>query len=230
MFNRLLSEIESFRTEYYNNYPLRNRELQEITNYKFVDLLHLLKNELYSKETFKPDQKIINKAEHISKNPIFVCGPMRSGTTLTIQLLDGHSNLLVMPGDSSFLKYVNSGERLSSDEIAYRSLYKFTFRLSGNWFFRKDKNTYIDFLGYLDFYLNNSDQDAVVCVMMAIYSVFSDIFRETCFWVAKYPNIEFQAVSLMKKFPNARFINVLRDPLTNLNSLKKNYHIRGKRF
>ena len=38
-------------------------------------------------------------------NPVFICGAPRSGTTLLSNLLDGHSELLVLPSETHILQY-----------------------------------------------------------------------------------------------------------------------------
>ena len=57
---------------------------------------------------WNPDEELVERTEAIAKSPVFICGYMKSGTTLLLGLLDGHPNLVVMPGDSHMLGRIHT--------------------------------------------------------------------------------------------------------------------------
>jgi hypothetical protein len=184
-------------------------------------------------DNFSPNADIIKEVEVFSDKPIFVCGAMKSGTTLITQLLDSHPDLVVMPGDSHFANHLKKWGREQFSQIAAYWLHR-VINPTGKepfWFFGKDENSFRLFLQYLRYFLLNSQYDIFVCVVMSIFAVNSSLtgFTSKKYWVEKTPHNEFKAQELSNRFQCAKFIHVIRNPLNNIASLKKYSEIRGWR-
>ena len=65
---------------------------------------------------------------------------------------------------------------------------------------------------------------------MSIYAVNATFGQPTVkkYWVEKTPNNEIHAQMLYKRFPRAKFLHVIRDPLNNIAALKKLSDIRQR--
>jgi hypothetical protein len=86
-------------------------------------------------------------------------------------------------------------------------------------------------LNYLDFwleYLPSTDRRAFLAVVFAFYC--ANPRRPNCphLWIEKTPGNEMQVVQILKLFPSARFIHIIRDPRSNLTSLKRLYKVRER--
>ncbi len=70
-------------------------------------------NALYDSlsDKWAPDEECVQSAKQIIDYPVFICGYQKSGTTLLLNLLDNHPELVVMPGDSSMVKAINDRVR-----------------------------------------------------------------------------------------------------------------------
>ncbi|MFC1809524.1 sulfotransferase, partial [Candidatus Omnitrophota bacterium] len=97
------------------------------------------------------------------------------------------------------------------------------------WFFGQEKNSFQFFLQYLHYFLCESHYDVFVCVVMSIYAVHSiqsGIVGKK-YWIEKTPHNELNVQKLHSLFPKAKFVNVVRNPLTNITSFKKLSEMRG---
>jgi hypothetical protein len=221
-----ISELLIARSAVYpvrdNSFTQLNEEIENFSSYLLADI---------DFENFNCDRNIVKNAEEITNSPIFICGSMKSGTTLLTHLLDNHPDLLVMPGDSHFINQSNLWNRKQFSEIASHWIQRIINPTGQEpfWFFGKDKETFQFFLQYLYYFLSNSKNDIFVCVVMSFYAVNAKLsgVTEKKYWVEKTPHNELNAQNLNKKFPKAKFIHVLRDPLNNIVSLKKLYQLRG---
>lgn len=175
--------------------------------------------------SYKYDAGLIQSAMSLSDSPVFICGSMKSGTTLLAHLLDSHPKLLVMPGDSAFFNQLNIWDRSQFKNIASYWIHRIINPTGQEpfWFFGKEKETFKVFLAYLNYFLQNSNKNVFVCVVMSFYvvHVFLSNRSYTKYWVEKTPHNELHAQSLKRMFPKAKFIHVLRNPLNNIVSLRK---------
>lgn len=182
-------------------------------------------------DSYKYDSDVIAGALSFAEAPIFICGSMKSGTTLLAHLLDSHPALLVMPGDSIFLSQINYWKRGQFDEIASYWIHRIINPTGQEpfWFFDKGEETFKIFLAYLWYFLQNTDKEIFVCVVMSFQAVYSVYFGlpPRKYWVEKTPHNELVAQELNQMFPQAKFIHILREPLENIASLRKLDGYRG---
>lgn len=176
-------------------------------------------------DNYQYDPNLVRSAMSLSDSPLFICGSMKSGTTLLIHLLDSHPKLLVMPGDSWFFNELNKWNRLEFKDIAFYWIHRIVNPTGQEpfWFFGKEEETFKVFLFYLKYFLQNSDKHVFVCVVMSFYAVYLFLSNPPSkkYWVEKTPQNELNAQKLSRMFPKAKFIHVLRDPLNNIASLRK---------
>lgn len=176
-------------------------------------------------DNYRYDASVIEDAVKLADSPVFICGSMKSGTTLLAHLLDAHPELLVMPGDSHFMNQLNNWERGQFDEIASYWVHRIINPTGQEpfWFFDKMEEPFRIFLAYLRYFLQNTEKEIFVCVVMsfqAVNSIFSGLPARK-YWVEKTPHNELYAQKLGQMFPQAKFIHILRDPLENIASLRK---------
>lgn len=171
--------------------------------------------------TWKVDGGLVRKTSEFIDQPIFICGGMKTGTTLLAQLLDNHPSLLVMPGDSNYIS------RFKDYQGTYEELSVFWIQRLINptgqspfWFFGKHPQHYIDFLIYLKYYLQEGF-GIFQAVVASVFCANPNRSMETMFWVEKQPENEKYVKQLIDRYPSAKFIHMIRDPLVNLASIKK---------
>ncbi|GAB4497360.1 MAG: hypothetical protein OHK003_05650 [Anaerolineales bacterium] len=176
-------------------------------------------------ENYKYDPGIVEEALNLSDSPVFICGSMKSGTTLLIHLLDSHPDLQVMPGDSHFVNQLKYWNRTQFKEIASYWVHRIVNPTGQEpfWFFGFNESAFNIFLAYLNYFLKKTEKDIFVCVVMSFYAVDRLIGNPASkkYWVEKTPHNELHAQMLSRLYPNAKFIHILRDPLNNIVSLKK---------
>ena len=184
-------------------------------------------------DSFEPHPNVEQVCNSFSKRPIFICGSMKSGTTLLSQLLDNHSDLFVLPGDSHFFHQYKRWDRNDFEGIVNYWIYRF-INPSGKepfWFLGPDFNSLAIFSKYLNYFINQTSYDIFVCVVMAVYSTLEEDEKKISkkkYWVEKTPGNELHVPFFTQKFPDAKFIHIIRDPLENLASLRKLTKLRKR--
>jgi hypothetical protein len=181
-------------------------------------------------EGFQPEPERLTEIEQFIDNPVFICGAMKSGTTLLTQLLDNHPQLLVMPADSHYINFFNKWKRTQFVDIAAYWMQRI-INPSGKepfWFLGDQIPVLQTFLKYLNFFLLHTNREVFLCVVMAIYAANPRRSHQIRYWVEKTPQNELHLPLLLEKHPHARFIHIIRDPLTNIASLKKLAQYRGQ--
>lgn len=199
---------------------------------------------------WQPDKILVESIKSIVENGVFICGYMKSGTTLLVELLDNHPELVVIPGDSHLVDWIKnplivynkisdqgrtpySEERLRGwDTFAVLRFISPTGQ-KPFWVLGENNKPYLDLLNYLDYwleYLPPSDRRPFLAVVLAFYC--ANPQRPSCpkLWIEKTPGNEKHVDYLLKLFPSARFIHIIRDPRSNLSSLKRFYKVRGWRW
>ena len=186
----------------------------------------------------------MNSTNTLFENPVFVCGAPRSGTTLLMNLLDGHPNLMIFPHELHFLKYYRIRKNLPQDffksgfpDIIPQSLYSNPISLSqhNNYMFR----TYgpgsefnfgnHDFNKFRRIYGENlKDGKTLKDIISSWAKAF--YFSNTPYWpdyepiyfVDKRPlENEICSSDLLNGFPKAKFIHLVRHPKGRYASEKK---------
>lgn len=211
-------------------YPKRDRSYSKLCE-ALIEFSNYLRSEI-DFSTFNPNLEVIQAAENFSTSPIFICGPMKSGTSLLTQLLDNHPDLLVMPGDSHYIHHSGKWDRGQFDEISAFWL-KRLINPTGKkpfWFIGPDRSQLETFLLYLQYFLSNTSRDIFLCVIMAVDAANAKTStpHPKRYWVEKTPHNELDARELKSRFPNAKFLHILRDPLENIASLKRMSEIRNQ--
>jgi hypothetical protein len=157
---------------------------------------------------------------------------MKSGTTLLAQLLDGHSKLFVLPGDSHFMNIHRKQTKQDFTEIVTFVCQRMITPTGKQpfWFFEKKEENFRLFLQNLYVYLNQTDLNIYECIVFAIISVKEqqEQLTKKKSWVEKTPHNELYSNEIFSTFPNAKCIHVLRSPHENIASLKKLYAMRNR--
>ena len=154
----------------------------------------------------------------------FICGHRKSGTTLLANLLDGHSQLAVYPVDLVLLyAYFPDFIRKHGDARARRDrLERILFtdlrqRLDPA-LLEVDSLARRFFEGLRDDELGNANV-LIDRLMAAFQSVMDRSVSNTRFGLFKETSIEIYAAEILTWFPDARFIQLVRDPRDNFAAL-----------
>ncbi len=208
-------------------YPARGplwHELEKECEYFF----NLLLNELNLDWT--PDHSKVEEINKFIKSPIFICGPGRSGTTLLAQLLDGHPDLYVMPGDSTYMsRFYNQKWKFNSLALYWIKRLINPLGQKPFWFFGKSPEKYKQFLLHLKYFLGQK-REPFLAVVSSMYATDYNKNNKIKHWVEKTPGNEEYVEVILENFPSAKFIHIIRDPLENLFSQKKFSSLRNAKF
>jgi len=125
---------------------------------------------LKTKYDLSIEKNVLEKKNfNFQKSPIFICGSMKSGTTLLLNLLDS-KKILTLPGDSHYFN-------INFDKFCFKDLATYWIKRLINptgqppfWFLGKNTDNYREFLNYLD-NLEKSLNDKFLAVVTAIYLV-----------------------------------------------------------
>jgi len=229
--NKEISTIDHLLKKRFEEYPERGKSYEQMCDHLVIFSEKLRKFIDY--HSFEPHPNVGQMCDRFAQNPIFICGSMKSGTTLLIQLLDNHSDLFVLPGDSHFFNQYNTWKRNDFNSIMDAWIHSL-INPSGKepfWFLGPDLETLADFSKYLYYFLNQTSYEIFVCVVMAAYAAIGNDesnLPEKKYWVEKTPSNELHVPFLIQKFPDAKFIHIVRDPLENLVSLMKLNELRKR--
>ena len=211
-------------------YPVRGRDY-DLAMKAIGDLgSHLLRTTDFS--SFTPNPALIAAAETLSQKPIFIGGPMKSGTSLLLQLLDGHPDLFVMPGDSHFAKHAKQSNAFGFDHLAAYWLTRFITPTGQKpfWFLGKDEQHLRTFVQYLHYFHSKTASIPPLCAVLAAYVTLNAGGappRPSSYWVEKTPGNELNTAFLAARFPSASFVSIVRHPLENISSLLRLSNVRG---
>lgn len=230
-FRDEVARIDKLLVEREKTYPVRDEVFMRLNLAMDRLVTHLLGPA--GQFDIQVDDGVLSQIARFRESPVFVCGPGKSGTTLVSQLLDGHPNLFILPGDSKYIYLLNAFDRGDFDAIAAHWIKRLVSPTGQSpfWLLGKEESPHRHFLVYLHYFLDQTNVDILNCVLCALFSIESRDRREQIrYWVEKTPENELYAKLLQSRYPNARFINIFRDPLDNINSLKKLRAYRGNRF
>lgn len=168
-------------------------------------------------------------------NPIFVFGCRRSGTTLMLNCLNHHKNIGLFPGETHYFQrhlggYKRRGKRPPLQQSEF-SLQSFRDALKRNWKGVLKTNAYADYF-LNDLWFANVCGHNIIDAKKAYHSAISNLpekgYYEKKFfenflkeissqqkanvWGEKSPMHIFYLDKLREWFPNARFIQLVRDP------------------
>jgi len=148
--------------------------------------------------------------------PVFICGHYRSGTSLLHHLLDGHSQIISAGIETNFFTgFIPNIKKLGFEKAAEKSFLRIVHSSDEKVFNRHLPNA--DSSLFDEFYLNTSKSqndpftylEAFIEAHAKTTNQWSD---EKRFWIEKTPLNELFVDEILDKWPNARFIHVMRDP------------------
>lgn len=225
--NRILEERDRL-------FPVREPANTTLMRKALVDYAITLE-EAQKDRDWKPDGEILQSAMGMAEDAVFICGYMKSGTTLLLELLDGHPELTVMPGDSHMINRIHA-ERGMTNEERYAKLSEYWIGRLVNptgqkpfWIMGEDDGPYLDFMSYLDYWRERLSADDLSTFLGAVLAFFCANPRRATrprFWVEKTPGNEQNVAEILKLVPKARFLHIIRDPRSNIASLMKLASIR----
>lgn len=177
-----------------------------------------------------------SRGSDFAEQGVFLCGYMKCGTTLLLELLDGHPEMVVLPGDSWFMGRRILGHEDGANIYKQDLVDRWIARLvnpTGQapfWLLGKKIEPYLQFLQcYLVWHRILADEPQrghLMSVLLAYASVTQADLVKARWWVEKTPGNEFSIDRILNYFPQAKFIHITRDPRENFASLKRLYSTR----
>lgn len=186
--------------------------------------------------TWRADVGLLESALNIAENGVFICGYMKNGTSLLFSLLDGHPELVVMPGDSHMMNRIHKQRNMSyAARLKDWDIYWINRLVNPRgqkpfWIMGEDEKPYLNFLHYLDYWLEHlppADRTPFLAVVLAFYCANPKRPVNPRFWIEKTPGNESKVDQILDLLPSARFIHIMRDPQPNMGSLKRLHKLRG---
>lgn len=168
------------------------------------------------------------------KDPIFILGAHKSGTSLLRNLLDGHEELSVIPFESHFLELIgfwienatrpNDLENLCREDFLERAVeFAKQFNKKDSPYGEVILSRKIDLAKFEKFLLRSEGleyEDKRIEVYLEAIQVALDLDRDKRLVEKSVENFEY-AMYLKMLFPRARFIHILRNPYSNAVALRK---------
>ncbi|MGZ3835018.1 MAG: sulfotransferase family protein [Mucilaginibacter sp.] len=177
--------------------------------------------------------KQLTQGHLLANHPVYICGVHRSGTTLVRDLLDGHPDLVVLPSEGTF--YANLEFKLLSLPENERTSFlcrEWLRRLANPinqppyWLLgrsNEEGSPYVSFARYFMAWWENCDkgnpQWPHIAIVLAYASYTNNLAAKL--WVDKTPANERFLDRIRKEMPEAKIIQVIRDPVAILSSRKK---------
>jgi len=197
-------------------------------NYQnFIEYMNILETKIKEDVFSLPE---VDTKEYQDSN-VFIFGAMKSGTSLMLNILDGHQDMLCLPVDSHVMKHYNL-TGITRQE-AYDKLHNLWFRKlispTGQEPFLtygKDIEDYTRFTQSMMKLFDIEDLSGFNSFNVAANAYFNSCpyykDRSAGSVVEKTPENEFHLDLIRKGFAKSKFIHIVRNPLVNLASLKQN--------
>jgi len=231
--------------EQYLNTLLPSHRSNNSPSQALLDATNTWATTVYNEALLQPaisfTQQQIQQGLQLCKQPIFICGVHRSGTTLLRDLLDAHPALSVLPSEGT---YITSIERklqaLSEDAQMAFMCTEWLKRLANPinqppyWVLGSttlQQSPYVDFANafiswwpLVQQYLQAANTMWPHLVLQLAYA---DVLQQIMpnykplFWIDKTPTQEQHLARLWQLFPNAKVLHVLRHPAAILASRKQ---------
>ncbi|HUA64313.1 MAG TPA: sulfotransferase [Alphaproteobacteria bacterium] len=169
------------------------------------------------------------EAREFNKRGLFIGGCQKSGTTLLMTLLDSHPQLIVFPEETTYLQRQYRFRRLKG----YRA--KLKFLLEGTAAERLGTGSYSGFDHWrfvtlaMEFVNRAWINDSLLFseTIRAYGITMGAVWRNCVRWVEKTPKSETYPKELDELFPDAKLIQMVRDPRAVIAS-RKQWNIRQK--
>lgn len=176
------------------------------------------------------------------KHPIFICGHRRSGTTLFLSLLDNNTKYLCYPTETGFFYAVypicfkDKNEKNLLKQIKNFPLKNLSEHIKIN--YNLQSRPILPFkMQKLARLIEKKYKQSKTKSPAMVLKVFMHCFWKTYKfpkhpkgWIEKTTSSEIYALEMLKWFPNAKFIHIIRDPRDNWASIKSGWHTRFKYF
>lgn len=190
--------------------------------------------------TYLPSPEEQKRAKELSSRPIFAGGNPRSGTTLLRDLIDGHPAICSLPCEPLYFEFLSAKVSGLNKEDSFRILCsdwleKLIDPMSQPpyWILSKnepDSLRYVEYVRICRGWWNLMDETRpdslyhrhVVPFMLGYATCLGGgkINADTLYWMEKSPGLELNYDQLKKEFPNALFVNMIRNPEDSFVSLK----------
>jgi hypothetical protein len=177
----------------------------------------------------------------LTRDPIFILGPHKSGTSLVRSLLDGTAELFVVPFEMHFFQYANKWvdyrlrksrpPQLDLEEIRQSYIQHGTkVNTRGGRMGDSDLRGMLDVTRFKETMEKQGDslRDLILLYVKASYAALhgEDMPESMRFVEKSVEQAEF-AIHLSKMFPKARFVHVVRNPYSNIVSIRRYMRIDG---
>lgn len=222
---RRVDDLLAERDRHFPRRDPRNTRALKAALAAYVETLRAVRD-----PAWRADPVRLAEARSFIDAPIVVCGFMKSGTTLLVELLDGHPELTVLPGDTHMRDPASSQRRRTEAEAYWIPRLVNPRGQVPFWFLGADDGPYMDFIGYLEIAqesLPHDDRGRFLAFVEALHCANPRRAARPRAWVEKTPENERHLDEVLRWFPTARFIHVVRDPLVNLASVKQLFLHRG---
>lgn len=160
--------------------------------------------------------------------PVFICGSMKSGTTLLLQLLDGHPELIVMPGDSHLIDFSNRTDWQNASLEKWQDHWVHNFvNPTGQqpfWILGDADEAYFNMSQVFRWAIRSLPEISHRWFLAGVYAYYAANPQRPArpkHWVEKTPGNERHLKQLLGVNSNAKFIHIIRDGRDNLASLKR---------
>ncbi len=195
-----------------------------------VDKLYELLKQSDNYLPVAPPQKIAHTIKNFEENSVFICGSMKSGTTLLVQLLDNHKNLFCMPGDSWFAqKYLNKDSDIETITKVWLKRFINSVGQKPYWSYGKTEKDLQNFVNYFHYYFSKNNKEVFKTAISAFYAASNTLEKEKSinYFVEKNPFNELYTNQIQTRYPTAKFIHIVREPLSNITSLNRHALIKN---
>ncbi|MFX0022551.1 MAG: sulfotransferase [Candidatus Hermodarchaeota archaeon] len=224
-------------------FPKRDPQNTEAMRDAFTTYINTLRKT--QKPNWEPNDTFVEKVSTLHENAVFICGEMKSGTTLILELLDNHPELIVIPGDAHMINLIRNPS-LIYNKISDHSNSPYTNSLKDwdtywvmrlinplgirpFWIFGDSEDPYREFLHYLNYWLETlpfSEHCPFLAVIFSYYCANPNRGDKPKMWIEKTPSNEHKVDQILDFFPSAKFIHTIRDPRHNIASLRRLYGVR----
>lgn len=176
--------------------------------------------------------------DNFLERPVFICGHRKGGTTMLSNMLDSAKDAIVYPDDSSFF-YMYYPRYEFGNYTKEEKINRISNIIIGDVLKRVVENLNIaledkdELLKKVDLYkqnvrveLENKSDFSYKIVLQVLIDNLMKIFypnNKPKVWIEKTTSTEFYALDILKEFPEARFVHIIRDPRDNWGSLKSGW-------